>query len=170
MIDQRAQLGRPRVHGRLRGRQLADLANCVEGQANLLDAVERTISLETPEKTYRLNDETATLVVRPRGWHLLERHLAVDGAPVSASLFDFGLAPFHLARRQLERGSGPYFYLPKLESHLEARLWAASSATRRRRSASRAARSAATVLIEHDPGGVRDGRDPLGAPRALGAG
>ena len=97
--------------------------NVVEGQRNLADAVRRTISLETPEKSYRLNEETAVLVVRPRGWHLRERHVLVDGEPVSASLFDFGLAVFHNAREQLERGSGPYFYLPKLESHLEARLW-----------------------------------------------
>jgi malate synthase len=98
-------------------------ANVVEGQRNLADAVRRTISLDTPEKSYRLNEDTAVLVVRPRGWHLHERHLIVDGEPVSASLFDFGLAAFHNARELLERGSGPYFYLPKLESHLEARLW-----------------------------------------------
>jgi malate synthase len=99
-------------------------ANVVEGQANLRDAVRGTIRLETQEKTYALGEETATLIVRPRGWHLPERHVLVDGEPVSASLFDFGLAFFHNAREQLERGSGPYFYLPKLESHLEARLWA----------------------------------------------
>jgi malate synthase len=98
--------------------------NIVEGQANLRDAVRGTIRLETPEKTYALGEETATVIVRPRGWHLHERHLLVDGEPVSASLFDFGLAFFHNARELLERGSGPYFYLPKLESHLEARLWA----------------------------------------------
>jgi malate synthase len=98
--------------------------NVVEGQANLRDAVRRTIRLKTAEKTYELGEETATLIVRPRGWHLPERHVLVDGEPVSASLFDFGLAFFHNAREQLERGSGPYFYLPKLESHLEARLWA----------------------------------------------
>jgi len=97
--------------------------NCVAGQANLIDAVERTISLETPEKSYALNDEIATLLVRPRGWHLHEKHVQVDGAPVSASLFDFGLYMFHCAARLGERGSGPYFYLPKLESHREARLW-----------------------------------------------
>ena len=97
--------------------------NVVQGQANLRDAVRREISLDTAEKSYRLNDEIATLVVRPRGWHLIERHLDVDGEPISASLFDFGLVVFHNAREQLERGSGPYFYLPKLESHLEARLW-----------------------------------------------
>ena len=97
--------------------------NCIEGQVNLTDAIERTIELETPEKTYRLNDEVATLVVRPRGWHLHERHVLVDGRPVSASLFDLGLTVFHNAERLLDRGTGPYFYLPKLESHLEARLW-----------------------------------------------
>jgi malate synthase len=98
--------------------------NVVEGQRNVYDAVRRTIALETPEKTYRLNGEIATLLIRPRGWHLPERHLLVDGEPVSASLFDFGLHMARNAREQLERGSGPYFYLPKLESHLEARLWA----------------------------------------------
>ena len=98
--------------------------NVVEGQRNLADAVRREIALETPEKSYTLNDEIATLKVRPRGWHLQERHHTVDGAPISASLFDFGLAFFHNAREQLERGSGPYFYLPKLESHHEAALWA----------------------------------------------
>jgi malate synthase len=97
--------------------------NCVGGQVNLIDAVERTISLDTPDKTYRLEPTTATLLVRPRGWHLDEKHVEVDGERVSASLFDFGLAFFHGARRLLDRGSGPYFYLPKLESHLEARLW-----------------------------------------------
>jgi len=97
--------------------------NVVDGQRNLRDAVRRTISLDQGEKSYRLTEELATLVVRPRGWHLTERHVLVDGEPVSASLFDFGLAFFHNAREQLERGTGPYFYLPKLESHLEARLW-----------------------------------------------
>jgi malate synthase len=98
--------------------------NVVEGQRNVRDAVRRTIELETPQKRYALNDETATLVLRPRGWHLPERHVLVDGEPISASLFDFGLAVFHNAQELLDRGSGPYFYLPKLESHLEARLWA----------------------------------------------
>jgi malate synthase len=98
--------------------------NVVEGQRNVTDAVRREISLETPDKTYRLDDEIATLLIRPRGWHLPERHALVDGEPVSASLFDFGLHMARNAREQLDRGSGPYFYLPKLESHLEARLWA----------------------------------------------
>jgi malate synthase len=93
-------------------------ANCIEGQVNLTDALERTISLDTGEKQYALNEEIATLLVRPRGWHLEERHFQVDGAPISASLFDFGLYFF----RNHARG-GTWFYLPKLESHLEARLW-----------------------------------------------
>ena len=98
--------------------------NVRDGQRNVYDAVRRQISLDTAEKSYRLNDETATLVIRNRGWHLVEKHHTVDGAPVSASLFDFGLTVFNNAREQLERGTGPYFYLPKLESHEEARLWA----------------------------------------------
>jgi malate synthase len=96
----------------------------IQGQRNLIDAVDRTISLKTNEgKNYRLSDETATLIVRPRGWHLLEKHVEVDGRPVSAGLFDFGLFFFHNAANLLERGSGPYFYLPKLEHYREARLW-----------------------------------------------
>jgi malate synthase len=98
--------------------------NLLEGQLNLTEAIDRTISLEQEDgRVYRLQERVATLLVRPRGWHLPEKHLLVDGRPVSASLFDFGLHAFHNARRLLERGSGPYFYLPKLESHLEARLW-----------------------------------------------
>jgi malate synthase len=97
--------------------------NVVTGQVNVRDAVRRTISLDQGDKQYRLADEIATLVVRPRGWHLDEKHVRLDGTPVSASLFDFGLTFFHNARTALDNGSGPYFYLPKLESHLEARLW-----------------------------------------------
>jgi malate synthase len=98
--------------------------NVVEGQANLIDAVKGTIEFPNPDgRVYRLNEQIATLLVRPRGWHLPERHVLVDGEPIAASLFDFGVYAFHNARRLLERGSGPYFYLPKLESHLEARLW-----------------------------------------------
>jgi malate synthase len=92
--------------------------NCIDGQVNLTDALERTIELDTDDKQYRLNEEIATLLVRPRGWHLVERHFEVDGAPISGSLFDFGLYFF----RNHGRG-GHFFYLPKLESHLEARLW-----------------------------------------------
>jgi malate synthase len=98
--------------------------NVLDGQQNVYDAVRGTIDLETPDRHYRLNDETATLVIRNRGWHLVERHHELDGKPVSASLFDFGLTVHANAREQLERGTGPYFYLPKLESHEEARLWA----------------------------------------------
>jgi malate synthase len=98
--------------------------NVVDGQANLQDAVRRTIELKQDDgKEYRLDDRIATLLVRPRGWHLPEKHVLVDGEPVSASLFDFGMFFFHNAREQLDRGTGPYFYLPKLENHLEARLW-----------------------------------------------
>src|SRR5690242_2217894 len=99
-------------------------SNLVEGQVNLIDAIERRIDFTSPEgKDYKLNEKVATLLVRPRGWHLDERHVLVDGKPMSGSLFDFGLYFFHNARRLLDKGSGPYFYLPKLESHLEARLW-----------------------------------------------
>ncbi|HEY2778430.1 MAG TPA: malate synthase A [Gaiellaceae bacterium] len=98
--------------------------NVRAGQQNVYDAVRRQIELDTADKSYRLNDETATLVIRNRGWHMVERHHEVDGAPVSASLFDFGLTSFNNAHEQLARGTGPYFYLPKLESHEEARLWA----------------------------------------------
>jgi len=98
--------------------------NCVLGQVHLRDAVRGTISHVSPEgKRYALRETTATLVVRPRGWHLDERHLRVDGRPVPAALFDFGLFLFHNAKEQLARGAGPYFYLPKLENRLEARLW-----------------------------------------------
>src|SRR2546430_1761800 len=99
-------------------------SNLVEGQVNLIDAIERRIDFTSPEgKEYRLNDEVATLLVRPRGWHLDERHVEVDGKPISGGLFDFGMYLFHNAERLLKKGSGPYFYLPKLEGHLEARLW-----------------------------------------------
>jgi len=97
--------------------------NVVDGQRNLMEAVRGTLAMDVAGKAYRLLDRTATLVVRPRGWHLVERHLLVDGAPASASLVDFGLYLFHNARALLARGSGPYFYLPKMEGHREARLW-----------------------------------------------
>lgn len=96
----------------------------VEGQINLRDAVNETITHTAPTgKFYALDEKTATLLVRPRGWHLVEKHVLVDGRPISASLFDFGLYFFHNAKNLIAKGSGPYFYLPKLESHLEARLW-----------------------------------------------
>src|SRR3989454_5799860 len=97
--------------------------NMVDGQINLRDAVRRTISFEQSGKRYRLQDRTAVLIPRPRGWHLDGKHLHVDGKAVSGALFDFGLFFFHNAKELIARGSGPYFYLPKMESHLEARLW-----------------------------------------------
>jgi len=99
--------------------------NNLDGQVNLRDAINKTIDFEHPTtgKTYKLNEEVATLFVRPRGWHLTEKHMTIQGEPVSGSLFDFGLYFFHNAKTLIEKGSSPYFYLPKLESHLEARLW-----------------------------------------------
>jgi malate synthase len=98
--------------------------NVVEGHSSCYDAIRQRLTFTTPEgKQYRLADATATLVVRPRGWHLVERHVRVDGVPVPAGLFDFGLYLFHNAAELRARGSGPYFYIPKLEHYLEARLW-----------------------------------------------
>lgn len=98
--------------------------NQVQGQINMRDAVRRTVDFTSPEgKQYKLNEKVATLLVRPRGWHLEEKHMLVDSQPMSGSLFDFGLYFFHNAKERLKRGSGTYFYLPKMESHLEARLW-----------------------------------------------
>ncbi|HEY3625465.1 MAG TPA: malate synthase A [Terracidiphilus sp.] len=99
--------------------------NLLDGHINLRDAIRRTITYADPAtgKQYKLNDQTAVLFVRPRGWHLEERHVLVDGEPMAGSIFDAGLYFYHNARELLARGSGPYFYLPKMESHLEARLW-----------------------------------------------
>jgi malate synthase len=98
--------------------------NNIQGHINLRDAIRRRIDYVSPEgKTYKLGDKLATLFVRPRGWHLPEKHVRIDGAPISGGIFDFALYVFHNAKELLARGSGPYFYLPKLESHLEARLW-----------------------------------------------
>ena len=144
--------------------------NMVGGQLNLRDALDRTIDFEPGGKTYTLkaDEELATIVVRPRGWHLDEKHVLVDGERMSGSLFDFGLYFFHCARRQLDKGKGPYFYLPKIESHLEARLWndvfnLAQDVLDIPRGTIRA-----TVLDRDHPGGVRDGGDPLRAARPLG--
>jgi malate synthase len=99
-------------------------ANMLEGQANLREAVRREITYQSPEgKAYRLKEQTAVLFVRPRGWHLNEKHILIDNEPVSGGLFDFALYLFHNGKELVKRGSGPYFYLPKMESHLEARLW-----------------------------------------------
>ncbi len=125
-------------------------ANLISGQINLMDAVRRTITFDDPQtgKAYRLADKTAVLLVRPRGWHLPEAHLLVDGEPASGALFDFGLFFFHNARELVARGSGPYFYLPKLESHLEARLWNAVFHHAQSRLGLPAGTIKATVLIE----------------------
>src|SRR5262245_34341995 len=110
--------------GDLEGALAPTWANDVGGQAALADAVRRTLTFDSPEgKAYRLNEETATLLVRPRGWHLVESGMLVDGVPVSGSLFDFGLYLFHNGAAALLRDSGPYFYLAKIERTHEARHW-----------------------------------------------
>ena len=138
---------------------MADLedANCptwdnmVSGQANLMDAARRTISFEQSGKQYRLDERPAVLIPRPRGWHLDEKHVLVDGTPVSGALFDFGLNFFHNAAELLARGSGPYYYLPKLESHLEARLWNEIFAMAQKEAGVPHGSVRATVLIETIP-------------------
>ncbi|HEX2221660.1 MAG TPA: malate synthase A [Candidatus Limnocylindria bacterium] len=123
--------------------------NVVIGQWAVHEAVRRRLEYRSPDgREYRLDERLATLVIRPRGWHLEERHVLVDGAPISASLFDFGLAFFHNARELVARGSGPYFYLPKLESHLEAHLWNEVFVTAQRALAIPRGTIRATVLIE----------------------
>src|SRR6266480_1801494 len=98
--------------------------NMVEGQINLRDAIRGTINFTNPEgKEYKLNEQVAVLMPRPRGWHLAEKHVLIDGEPVAGGLFDFGLFFYHNTQELIARGSGPYFYLPKMESHLEARIW-----------------------------------------------
>ena len=124
----------------------------LQGQVNLRDAVERRLEFTSPEgKKYRLDLDVATLMVRPRGWHLDEARMIVDGRPVPASLFDFGLFFFHNARRLVEQGSGPYFYLPKLESHQEARLWNDLFIAAQEKLGLRRGTIRATVLIETLP-------------------
>jgi malate synthase len=123
-------------------------SNMVEGQANLIDAIERTIELVTADKEYRLNEDVATLLVRPRGLHLPEKHVEVDDGPLAGAFFDFGLYLFHNGRRLLDHNSGPYLYLPKLESHLEARLWNDIFTFAEERLGLPAGTIKATVLIE----------------------
>ena len=125
-------------------------SNQIEGQINLRDAIRRTIGFTDPNsgKSYKLNDTVAVLKVRPRGWHLDEAHVLVDGRPMSGGIFDFGLYVFHNAKELLARGSGPYFYLPKMESHLEARLWNAVFTKAERDLGIPAGSIRATVLIE----------------------
>jgi malate synthase len=123
--------------------------NNVQGQLNLRDAVRRRIEFVSPEgKHYRLNERTAVLLVRPRGWHLPEKHVLIDGRPISGGIFDFALYFYHNAKELLARGTGPYFYLPKLESHLEARLWNDIFATAQRELGLPQGSIRATVLIE----------------------
>ncbi|HTW89177.1 MAG TPA: malate synthase A [Candidatus Binataceae bacterium] len=123
--------------------------NIVQGQANLREAVRRTLEFRGEDgRAYRLNDRIATLVVRPRGWHLVEKHVLVDKAPISGSLFDFGLYLFHNAAELAARGSGPYYYLPKMESHLEARLWSEVFKHAEQRLKLKPGTIRATVLIE----------------------
>ena len=99
-------------------------SNVADGHVNLIDAIEATIEFTAPDgREYRLGEQTATLLVRPRGWHLDDKHVIVDGRAITGAFLDFGLYAFHNARRLLAKGSGPFFYLPKMESHLEARLW-----------------------------------------------
>jgi malate synthase len=100
-------------------------ANMTDGQVNLYDAIRKQVDFKIGQKDYKLRTDRVlpTLIVRPRGWHLEEKHFTVDGEPISGSLFDFGLYFFHNAKELIKRGYGPYFYLPKMESHLEARLW-----------------------------------------------
>jgi malate synthase len=123
--------------------------NVVQGQINLRDAIRRTIELITDGKEYRLNDKTAVLAVRARGWHLNEKHVTYNGKPISGGMFDFGLYFFHNAKELLSRGSGPYFYLPKLQHHLEARLWNDIFVYAQDRLGVPQGSIRATVLIEH---------------------
>ncbi|PSL44716.1 malate synthase [Chitinophaga niastensis] len=125
--------------------------NIIQGQINLKAAVRKTIRLVTAEKSYQLNDEIATLLIRPRGWHMEEKHFTINGEPISASLFDFGVYFFHNAEELLQRGTGPYFYLPKTESYKEARLWNAVFDFAENYISIPAASIKATVLIETIP-------------------
>ena len=142
--------------------------NMVEGQINLRDAIRRTITFTNPDgKEYQLKEKVAVLLVRPRGWHLFEKHVLVDGEPVSGGLFDFGLYFFHNAKELIARGSGPYFYLPKMESHLEARLWNDVFKLAQDELGIPQGTIRATVLDRDDSGRVRDGRDSLRTARSF---
>ncbi len=141
--------------------------NQITGQVNLIDAIRRTIVLEQGGKTYKLNDKVATLVVRPRGWHLDEKHVLVDGQRVSGGIFDFALFMFHNAKELLARGSGPYFYLPKMESHLEARLWNDIFVLTQKRARPAAGHDQGHGADRDHPRRLRDGRDPVRTARAL---
>ena len=146
--------------------------NQIQGQINIMQAIRRTLSFEQEtaagKKAYRLNDKIATLQVRPRGWHLDEKHVTVDGQRVHGGIFDFALFMFHNAKELLARGAGPYFYLPKVESHLEARLWNEVFVTTQNHLGIPARDDQGDGADRDHPRRVRDGRDPLGAARALG--
>ena len=160
---QRAELRRERLHGGFRGLEFAHLAEQYR-RARSICATRSTATIEftSPEgKKYELSAKTATLLVRPRGWHLDEKHFLVDGEPISGSLFDFGLYFFHNAKALMAKGTGPYFYLPKMESHLEARLWNDVFQFRAGR-AGRAARDHSRDRADRNHSRrVRDGRDSV---------
>ena len=168
--DQRAELRRQGVAGRPRGRQHPALgATSSAARSTCTTPSAGTLTFTSPEgKEYRLRDRTArspSIVVRPRGWHLDERHLLVDGEPAVGALVDFGLYFFHNAAELLDRGSGPYFYLPKMESHLEARLWNDVFTFAEERARHPARHDPRDRPDRDHPGRVRDGRDPLRAAR-----
>ncbi len=142
--------------------------NQIQGQINVRDAIRRTITLQQGEKTYKLNDKVATLVVRPRGWHLDEKHVTVDGQRVSGGIFDFALFMVHNAKELLARGSGPYFYLPKMESHLEARLWNDIFVATQKALGISAGDDQGDGADRDHPCRLRDGGDPVRTARALG--
>ena len=139
--------------------------NQITGQINLMQAIRRNISLQQGAKSYSLNDKVAVMIVRPRGWHLDEKQVLVDGQRVSGGIFDFALYMFHNAKELIARGTGPYFYLPKLESHLEARLWNDIFVATQEELGIPQGSIKATVLIETILGGLRDGRDSVRAAR-----
>ncbi len=143
--------------------------NMLDSQINLRDAIQRTITFDDPKtgKHYTLNDEVAVLIARPRGWHLFEKHMLVDGKQVPAGIFDFGLYFFHNAQSLLDLGHGPYFYLPKMESHLEARLWNDIFVTAQDELGIPAGHHQGDGPHRDHHGDLRDARDPLRAARAL---
>ena len=143
--------------------------NMIEGQLNLKDALDRTIDFTSAEgKSYALNpdDTLATIVVRPRGWHLDEKHILIDGRRASGSLTDFALYMAASAQRQLDKGKGPYFYLAKMESHLEARMWNDAFNIAQDYLGHPARHDQGHGADRDDPGRLRDGRDPVRAARA----
>ena len=142
--------------------------NMVEGQINLRDAIRRSIRFTNPgRKEYKFNEQVAVLMPRPRGWHLLEKHVLVDGKPVSGGLFDFGLYFFHNAKELIARGSGPYFYLPKMESHLEARIWNDVFVLAQEELGHSAGDYSRHGLDRDNPGRLRDGRNSIRIARSF---